>query len=412
MRLKQLEHKGVQVSLDYKLYRSGKTLVNGALASIAIAGGLFLLGGQTSAHASVINGKNNADSALQVKTTNSSAASSTVQNPSAATDSKIPASSKAESSAATKSTGNDVASSSVSSNTSAAGSAGSTAVNSEARQSAVTNKQATSTQSVNNDNAVIHSVPQHIFDDATVSIQTINYVGAGKATPAANVQMISWTDDMDLATHVTTYTPDGNYEAVRSPVVAGYRANRMIVNGSKLGAVTEMPNNSEITVTYTAINHGYTITPIDKNGKLIGKPISKIGVTGQPIATSDFPGYTIVPGQTKVVPNDNGNLNVVYRSNTGKQTNSEAETQPRVKQTAPTAKSQAVKPITTNVSKPVAGQAKQVSKTTSSSQSLSKKLPQTNEFYDDSILEVIGIALLSMVGLLFNSLFSKKRYHE
>jgi hypothetical protein len=89
--------------------------------------------------------------------------------------------------------------------------------------------------------------------EKTVS-RTIEYRGAGSATPANVVQEVEWTVDTDLVTNVVTYSATSGYAKVVSPVLPGYTVDKADVPAtSAVGSTTVEPMDSTVTVTYTPI---------------------------------------------------------------------------------------------------------------------------------------------------------------
>ncbi|EQM55499.1 hypothetical protein N692_00100 [Lactiplantibacillus plantarum EGD-AQ4] len=105
------------------------------------------------------------------------------------------------------------------------------------------------------DNLTIHLVHQHTsalpdgFSGQTAQI--VVYVGAGRLTPSTTAPLIiTWTTDTDLVTGVTTYTPTNQTAAVTSPQVPNYTPDKAIVPASTFASTTDMPANTQVTVTY------------------------------------------------------------------------------------------------------------------------------------------------------------------
>ncbi|GFH42887.1 hypothetical protein Hs30E_14380 [Lactococcus hodotermopsidis] len=82
---------------------------------------------------------------------------------------------------------------------------------------------------------------------------TVNYTGLSddKKLPS-DVQTIIWETDKDEVTGVTTYKPKSNANAVTSPVIAGYTADKTTVSAPTLAETTALPEDTTTTVTYTA----------------------------------------------------------------------------------------------------------------------------------------------------------------
>ncbi|HBF74504.1 MAG TPA: hypothetical protein DDW71_04535, partial [Lactobacillus sp.] len=102
--------------------------------------------------------------------------------------------------------------------------------------------------------------------------RTITYTGvANGQNPAAKVQPITWTTDTDEVTGVTTYTPSGNYDAVPTPSVTGYKADTESVPAVTNKATTIKPENVTAAVTYTADKAGLTVTyeDVDEANKVV-----------------------------------------------------------------------------------------------------------------------------------------------
>ncbi|MCH5461341.1 KxYKxGKxW signal peptide domain-containing protein [Lactobacillus sp. LC28-10] len=117
------------------------------------------------------------------------------------------------------------------------------------------------------------------FDGTTT--RTITYTGAGSKTPADKTEPVTWTTDTDEVTGVTTYTPSGNYDAVPTPSIAGYTADRDSVPAATNAVTTTLPTDSTETVTYTPQAQSTTVEFVDDddNGAIVGTPTTLNGVT-------------------------------------------------------------------------------------------------------------------------------------
>ena len=127
-----------------------------------------------------------------------------------------------------------------------------------------------------NDNLIVNLVHKHTTDlpdgFSGKTTRTITYTGvANGQNPAAKVQPITWTTDTDEVTGVTTYTPSGNYDAVPTPSVTGYKADTESVPAVTNKATTIKPENVTAAVTYTADKAGLTVTyeDVDEANKVV-----------------------------------------------------------------------------------------------------------------------------------------------
>lgn len=117
----------------------------------------------------------------------------------------------------------------------------------------------------------------------------------------------------ELPAITQTGVTDGTYQ-INAPVIIGYTPDKSILKGTYSNQ-----GSSNLTITYTANNNAYTITPVDENGNVIASlgQLSGIAKTNSVIAAPDFSakGYDDVAGQPALViqPGDN-HFQVKYRS--------------------------------------------------------------------------------------------------
>lgn len=162
-----------------------------------------------------------------------------------------------------------------------------------------------------------HIIVEKDTKDVTkATSQTVTYTGADTKTPAANTQNdFSFNGKEDPTTNTTTWTATSHtYGTVKTPVVAGYYADKAVAGGK---TVTPDAPNATDTVTYKAFGK---FIAVDENGNPI-PGVSTTAYTNDPndatkmIAIDktlpSIPGYTV-----KVVPaspsNPGEDTRVVY----------------------------------------------------------------------------------------------------
>ena len=162
-----------------------------------------------------------------------------------------------------------------------------------------------------------HIIVEKDTKDVTkATSQTVTYTGADTKTPATNTQNdFSFNGKEDPTTNTTTWTETTHtYGTVKTPVVAGYYADKAVAGGK---TVTPDAPNATDTVTYKAFGK---FIAVDENGNPI-PGVSTTAYTNDPndatkmIAIDktlpSIPGYTV-----KVVPaspsNPGEDTRVVY----------------------------------------------------------------------------------------------------
>lgn len=160
------------------------------------------------------------------------------------------------------------------------------------------------------DNLTVNLVHKHttnLPDGFTgTTTRTITYTGLPEGNPNPVSQPLNWTADTDEVTHVTTYTPIGNYPQVISPSIPGYTPNEASVAAGIDQATTTQPVDSSITVTYSANNADLTVTYVDTdaNNKVVGTPETLTGKTNETgnyqVVIPDH--YVLAAGQDDQVP--------------------------------------------------------------------------------------------------------------
>ena len=162
-----------------------------------------------------------------------------------------------------------------------------------------------------------HIIVEKDTKDVTkATSQTVTYTGADTKTPAANTQNdFSFNGKEDPTTNTTTWTETTHtYGTVKTPVVAGYYADKAVAGGK---TVTPDAPNATDTVTYKAFGK---FIAVDENGNPI-PGVSTTAYTNDPndatkmIAIDktlpSIPGYTV-----KVIPaspsNPGEDTRVVY----------------------------------------------------------------------------------------------------
>lgn len=162
-----------------------------------------------------------------------------------------------------------------------------------------------------------HIIVEKDTKDVTkATSQTVTYTGADTKTPAANTQNdFSFNGKEDPTTNTTTWTATSHtYGTVKTPVVAGYYADKAVAGGK---TVTPDAPNATDAVTYKAFGK---FIAVDENGNPI-PGVSTTAYTNDPndatkmIAIDktlpSIPGYTV-----KVIPaspsNPGEDTRVVY----------------------------------------------------------------------------------------------------
>ncbi|WP_180245733.1 MBG domain-containing protein, partial [Secundilactobacillus silagincola] len=140
-------------------------------------------------------------------------------------------------------------------------------------------------------------------------VPVINVVyTANKST--ATVTYTGLPTDLTPADQVSTGVTDGTYQVV-TPTVAGYTPDKAIVTGTYSNS-----GNSTQTVTYTANNNSYTVTPVDTDGNPIAglSTTSETTPTNAKITIPDYinQGYEPIAGQTQVTQPGVTNYQVKY----------------------------------------------------------------------------------------------------
>ena len=162
-----------------------------------------------------------------------------------------------------------------------------------------------------------HIIVEKDTKDVTkATSQTVTYTGADTKTPAANTQNdFSFNGKEDPTTNTTTWTETTHtYGTVKTPVVAGYYADKAVAGGK---TVTPDAPNAADTVTYKAFGK---FIAVDENGNPI-PGVSTTAYTNDPNDATkmividktlpSIPGYTV-----KVIPaspsNPGEDTRVVY----------------------------------------------------------------------------------------------------
>ncbi|KRK97833.1 hypothetical protein FD04_GL000805 [Secundilactobacillus odoratitofui DSM 19909 = JCM 15043] len=159
-----------------------------------------------------------------------------------------------------------------------------------------------------------HYVHTASYSTAT-STRTINFVDTDNNQVADSItQTVTYKVTTDNVTGESVYTPQEAYYQYDVPTVAGYTTTETEVPQVALAVTTDQPTNTTATVTYTPkTNIEYTLIPVDDGGTPIGDTQTRTGKTGEPITdTPTIKGYTLVPDQNLLVPDDGGKVTVVY----------------------------------------------------------------------------------------------------
>ena len=105
---------------------------------------------------------------------------------------------------------------------------------------------------VNTDQTITVHLTHHMTQTQMTSTRTIDYVGAGGATPEDVTQSVTWIVTTDDVTGDATYTTSqAGYPAAPSPTVTGYYPDTEIVPALPVSAsTTDIPQSSTVVVTY------------------------------------------------------------------------------------------------------------------------------------------------------------------
>ncbi|MDR3359574.1 MAG: hypothetical protein LBO20_02750, partial [Bifidobacteriaceae bacterium] len=142
----------------------------------------------------------------------------------------------------------------------------------------------------------VHARHAHVYADGSAS-RTIVYQGAGDATPEPVVCQYGWTSDTDLAAGSTAYTIESGCPAVATPVLAGFTADTAEVPALLTGRVSARPEDTTVTVTYTATPaHARVVFWDDEAGVALAvSPIQLNGLVGAPLVFSNEDAAAALP---------------------------------------------------------------------------------------------------------------------
>ncbi|MDR2566119.1 MAG: PKD domain-containing protein [Bifidobacteriaceae bacterium] len=139
----------------------------------------------------------------------------------------------------------------------------------------------------------VHLAHHHTQSSLAVT-RTIEYLGAGAATPAPVAEDLLWYADADDVTGDVVYSTPGGYSEVASPVVPGFTADPLVVEATAPVASTSVrPVDTVVTVVYLAGSEqlvsvvyvdddlgGAPVVPVaGSRTALIGARLSPVGFT-------------------------------------------------------------------------------------------------------------------------------------
>ncbi|WP_172207448.1 mucin-binding protein [Lactococcus hodotermopsidis] len=117
--------------------------------------------------------------------------------------------------------------------------------------------------SENEQTVTIHLTHKHSLGTHETR-STVTYFGLPQAKELApTTQTISWKTDTDEVTKLTTYAPVTAINAVPTPVISGYIAEKAEILPVDLSEMTTQPEDSSETVTYVANEQKVQVTVVD-----------------------------------------------------------------------------------------------------------------------------------------------------
>ena len=158
---------------------------------------------------------------------------------------------------------------------------------------------------------------------------TVNYEGPSTITvPESKTQTVNLTRtaDYDNVTKVTTYSDwtitGANFDKVDSPEVVGYAPDVKTVAAVTIDTKSKakIDDFTPTTVTYTAVEHDFTFTPVLTDGTPVPNttPTPTTGTSDEDVPTDTLPkvpGYTPKTPDTPYKVPTGDNLNIVYTPN-------------------------------------------------------------------------------------------------
>lgn len=165
-------------------------------------------------------------------------------------------------------------------------------------------------------NVYYHYVHTISYGTAT-STRTINFQDEnGKTVSPSVTQTVKYLVATDNVAGKSVYTPQNAYYQVDVPSVDGYTTNQTVVAQTPVMPSVDKPQNVTETVVYTPIEDtAYTLVPVDENGTTIGTVENRTGQPGGAITdTPTINGYTLVPNQKLMVPDNGGKVEVIYKA--------------------------------------------------------------------------------------------------
>ncbi|WP_057822227.1 mucin-binding protein [Schleiferilactobacillus perolens] len=140
---------------------------------------------------------------------------------------------------------------------------------------------------------------------------TVNFVGAGDATPQSVTKTVTWTHTIDNVHGTQTWTPNTTDVSMTAPTVAGYTPNQAVAFKDALTASTTEPTNQSQTITYAPSSFTSDVTIHSNKGDQVVKDVT--GNTGDIVAVNvpDVTGYE--PDKTTVdaMVNADGTITVL-----------------------------------------------------------------------------------------------------
>jgi PKD repeat protein len=167
------------------------------------------------------------------------------------------------------------------------------------------------------DDAVPQTITVHLRHQHTLSslvtTRTIEYTGAGSATPGPVVQQVVWLADTDLVTAVTLYSSGQGYPEVASPAVPAHGAVPAVVPATGPAAPTQVPPADQVvTVTYHELSEqSVAVVYVDDDAGLstvtpaAGAPTALVGRRLTPVGFTEADAQAAVPEGYVLVSIDN-----------------------------------------------------------------------------------------------------------
>lgn len=140
---------------------------------------------------------------------------------------------------------------------------------------------------------------------------TVNYQGAGTATPTAVATPVTWTGNYDATTDSYTWTPDQSTISVASPVIDGYSVSPQTATWNLTAIITD-PADESLTVSYyptptVSEKTALTVHYVDEKGNSLQTATTQTGESD----TS----FTITPPQIEGYWINTAPINDTYHGN-------------------------------------------------------------------------------------------------